>query len=230
VSHHLFLAVGDDEKRELRRMSGRDLYRVVGDVYAPFDEPFTLELRCAALQLLIPAAVGPGAVVGLSSAAWLYCGAAVSAGVAPEHVEVLVEYPRSRLPAGEVVLRQARLPAADVWCLHGLRVTTPLRTAADVACFLLPGNARAVLRQLRRAYGVEPDEVRAALEVAVGRRGVVAGRRLVAGWQTSVLGAATGDAVGVEDAVHLADGGDHMTEVRGVAHLERELADGHPVA
>ena len=99
--------------------------RLLRDVYCHTDLPDDIDLRAAAVALVLP----PGAVVAGHHAAWLY-GVDVAARGAP--VQVCV-------PRGTVLRRPGVAPYAakladdDVTTVRGLPVTTPLRTALDLA-------------------------------------------------------------------------------------------------
>ncbi|MEO6531010.1 MAG: hypothetical protein ABI563_02470 [Specibacter sp.] len=119
------------------------LVPVVGDVFRPGTLPETPALRAAALTLSIPAALEKRAVLGQLAAAWIY-------GCAPPPLVISLLVPNDGntafLPAQSgCTLRQVHLDAADVQGLGGALVTSPLRTAVDVARTAPQGTARAVV-------------------------------------------------------------------------------------
>lgn len=63
--------------------------------------------------------------------------------------------------------------------IDGVRVTTPLRTAVDLACVLPRRDAMAALDAFARAYGVSRQEMQRLLVRYFRRRGVVQARQLV---------------------------------------------------
>lgn len=68
----------------------------------------------------------------------------------------------------------------DDWCMvDGVRVTTPLRTALDLACNLSRRDALAALDALARRHGFTRSELISALPRIRRRRGVVQARQLV---------------------------------------------------
>jgi hypothetical protein len=69
--------------------------------------------------------------------------------------------------------------ADDHFEVHGVRVTTPIRTALDLAGKLPARHALAAMDALARAYGFGPTELRRLLPRYFRRRGVVQARQLV---------------------------------------------------
>jgi hypothetical protein len=63
--------------------------------------------------------------------------------------------------------------------INGVRVTTPLRTALDLAAGLGPSNALAVLDGFMRVHGLTHQALERELPRYSGRRGVVQLRRLI---------------------------------------------------
>lgn len=107
------------------------LRHLVGDAFLPTCVVETPELRAAALALQIPANLARRTIVGQLSAAWVY-------GCAPPPHPMalfLASGGKSALlpPFSGCSLRQVRLGTGAVWDLAGTCVTSPLRTAVDVA-------------------------------------------------------------------------------------------------
>lgn len=75
--------------------------------------------------------------------------------------------------------RTRDLAEEDVMRLHGVPVTTPLRTALDLGCNLRRREAMAALNAFARHHGVTAAELSAELERLRGRRGVVQLRALI---------------------------------------------------
>jgi AbiEi antitoxin C-terminal domain len=164
------LRAGIDLSRvDLESMRREDLVvHVAGDAYLPRDLARLRSARVAALRTLVPR----GRVVGLLAAAWAH-----GVEAEPDPVEVLV--PRSvasARPADGVRERESPVPPRDVVEVCGLRLTSPARTAADVARWLPVAIAAPVLAALLAA-GTEVEDVLAVL----GRRyrNAVRGRALV---------------------------------------------------
>lgn len=107
------------------------LRRVLQGVYVAAQVPDSLELRAAALGLIVP----EQAVVTDRSAAWLYGAPTIlPAGshlVVPQ-VSVFRRTPGCRLRNDLAASGQRTMPDDDVADVDGLAVTTPLRTACDL--------------------------------------------------------------------------------------------------
>lgn len=64
------------------------------------------------------------------------------------------------------------LAEGDIMTVGGVRVTTPLRTAMDLACCLREREALAALNQFARCHAISVDQIADALPRFRGRRGV----------------------------------------------------------
>lgn len=164
--------------RQLRGMVDDGLVRrVLQGVYAPSDLPDDIETRAACAALVLPA----HAVLVDRSAAWLH------------GIDHLDPRERQQVPALEIasfdqhnrVRRRGTsggeraLSADDITEVGGVRVTTPLRTAADLACLRGRRQALAALDAFMRAFGLtKADFLRIAIRFA-GRRGVKQLRELI---------------------------------------------------
>ena len=184
------------------------------------------QLRAKAAAGAVPAAIRQRVVAGRMTAAWIYGCAAE-----PDRLALLVDAKRrvsSLRNTRGCTLHEVRLGPFDVVSLGGMMVSSPLRTALDIALHVEPERAvpalaallarpqqDVLLRLLVRAVEATPrvPHKRAALE------------------KLALLAPAfvTGGAVDVEDAVDPADGAQDVAEVLGVAHLEREPGNGHTV-
>ena len=134
---------------------------VLPRAYAPARTPDSPHLRAAAAGLLAGRRLGGkrmgdkwigGSAVGRLSAAWVH-----GCCPAPQRLEVLV--PRfHRLPAHAdplpVQLSEARLGPEDVVRIGGVPVTTPRRTAVDVALSAPEAEALPVLARLLASPGL----------------------------------------------------------------------------
>jgi hypothetical protein len=110
---------------DLRSTAWQRLYR---GAYADADLPVSHGLRCAAAHLVLP----PEAAIGGRSAAWLH---GVRFATADDPVEVVVPRGARFGPVRGLTIRLADLPADDM--IPGRpAVTTPVRTAWDLARFL----------------------------------------------------------------------------------------------
>jgi len=134
------------------------LVLVHGRCAVPADVPVTPRIRMLALAPHLP----PRTVVGRASAAWVYLG-----GVAGQRVTVLYPPNCHRPHPGPLVAsHQAVLRDDEVVRLGGVAVTTPARTAADVALFTPEIEATRLVRELVTATATSTRDVLTAL----GRR------------------------------------------------------------
>lgn len=79
-----------------------------------------------------------------------------------------------------VAARSRDLAPHDFMTLHGLRVTTPRRTALDLGCLLRRREAMAALDAFARLHGLTRDELALEARRYRRRRGVIQLRELVA--------------------------------------------------
>ncbi|MBO0922774.1 hypothetical protein J1G42_18300 [Cellulomonas sp. zg-ZUI222] len=125
-------------------------------------------VRAAAFAALVP----QRGTVGREAAAWVHAG-----GSPPGRVTVLVRSGARRPdPHPSRTTAEADLTEADVVDLGGVRVTTVLRTAVDVARWLPTEDALRVLRRLP-PVGLDPADALRRLEQHAGGRGVRRARR-----------------------------------------------------
>lgn len=147
------------------------------NVYVAVDVPDTIELRAAAVALV----VSPHQVVCDRTAAWLH-GVDVL-GLTDKEVLPPVELCalRGHAVAGRdgVDGRTRDLQPRDIMEVHGVLVTTPLRTALDLACGLGRHRALGALDQFMRLHGTTIWEMRRELRRYFRRRGVLQARELV---------------------------------------------------
>lgn len=154
-----------------------DVRRVLRNVYVGAHVPDTVESRVAAARLVI----SPWSVICDRTAAWLW-------GVdtfdyreleilPPIESFVLRGHSRPRRIGVNGGVRDLR--SRDVVDLGGLAVTSPLRTALDLACKLRRRDALAALDGFMRLHGITQDEMRRELVRYFRRRGVVQARALV---------------------------------------------------
>lgn len=165
--------------RQLTRLVRQGyLRRPMERVYVPAHLPDSIELRCLALGLVVPR----GAFVCDRPAAWLHAGAKA---LAPnEHLSV----PRVSCfrPSGHGRLRNALTVSGeravlprDLMELHGIVVTTPLRTALDLGRLQPTKDLR--LWGMDLMLGLEQfslEELLAELPRFKGQRGIVEQRVL----------------------------------------------------
>jgi len=163
-----------DVRRLVARRAVRRVLRGVG-VRADVEDSVLLRAQAAALVL------GPGQVVVDYSAAWLH-GVDVGPGRPGHGPDVLdvasVAGRRATRHSGADGCRRTVAPD-EVTPVHGVAVTTPLRTAADLACRWGRGDAMAALDAFCRQHGVEAEAHRPMIARFAGRRGVTQYRELV---------------------------------------------------
>jgi hypothetical protein len=155
-----------------------DVRRVLRGVYVRGDVDDTLQTRASAAALVLP----PHTVACDRTAAWLL-GVDVLAYRELEVLPPLETFalkhhnrPRRRGCAGG----RRDLRADDIFELGGVRVTTPVRTAVDLACRLRRRDALAALDAFLRLHGLKVADLRREVLRHAGRRGVIQARELVA--------------------------------------------------
>lgn len=168
--------LGWSKKQLSRAVSDGRLRRVLRGVYVDASVPDTTDLRAAAAALVLPERL----VVVDRSAAWLL-------GVDhwdPTDLDVpplldMAARAGTRTRRSGVHGTRRTLRDEDVTVLDpGVAVTTPLRTAADLACQRGRLGAAAVLDQFARQHGVTSADLRRILLRFGGRRGVTQLREL----------------------------------------------------
>ncbi len=155
------------------------LAQVSGDAFRVALGDETAEHRATALFHQVPAALAPRAALGQLSAAWIY-----GCAPPPATVALLVghEGRTTALPMfSGCTLRQVRLGPQDVVAIGGVPVTSPLRTALDVARSVPAPAARPVLEAMARTPSLRCSlaRVRMALLAAAHVPGKIRGQALV---------------------------------------------------
>ncbi|EHB58258.1 hypothetical protein MycrhDRAFT_0694 [Mycolicibacterium rhodesiae JS60] len=131
------------------------------DVYIPNGSERTLDMRTRAAALWVPGGIIAGrAAAALHGASWI--GAA-----AP--IELIG---RARRRQAGVIVREERIRADESMPLNDLVVTTPQRTALDIARHLPRAEALAHLDALAAATGIKPADVLSIADRYPGARGV----------------------------------------------------------
>ncbi len=163
---------------DLRRGRRRgELRQAIRGVWVSSELPDALEVRARAIARLVP----PHHVVTDRTAAWLH---GVDVHVYAEHdgvppVEMCAL--RGHEPVGVAGIdgRTRDLRRDDVMVVHGVPVTTPLRTGLDLGCCLRRREAFAALNALARTGGLTAADYRRVLPRYRRRRGVVQLRGLL---------------------------------------------------
>lgn len=151
--------------------------RVLTGVYVDATAPDTMELRLAAVSCVM----APHAVVCDRTAAWLH---GVDVFDLAEHdvlpaVDVVSIAGRNASIRSDVWGGERDLQPSEIMTVRGVRVTTPIRTACDLACLRGRWRAIAVLDAFRRAYGITVRDLTLMLPRYRGRRGCRQLRELI---------------------------------------------------
>ncbi len=155
----------------------RILVRLVRGVYVAADVELDATGRARAVGLV----ASPHAIVCDRTAAWIWgidCFAFRELDVVPPlETSTMRGHRATRRP--EVRGRSRDLRSRDWVEIGGVRVTTPLRTALDLACSLRRRTALAVLDRFMREHGITLAEMQRELPRYFRRRGVIQLRELV---------------------------------------------------
>lgn len=168
---------GISRKQLVAAESSGLLRRVLRGVYVRADLPDSVALRASCAALV----VASGSVLRDRTAAWIH------------GVDVLTHAEHELLPPVETCVARFREPTRrcgvdggtrdlapeDVMMVHGVLVTTPLRTALDLGCHLRRRDAIAALDQFMRVHGLTQQEMRRAAVRYFRRRGVIQLRQLI---------------------------------------------------
>ena len=155
----------------------RRIRRVFTGVYVPVELPDSVELRARAAVLVM----SEHSVLCDRTAAWIHS------------VDVFRYAELDVVPPLETYVLRGHDPtdrrdchggtrdltSADWTVIHGVRVTTPLRTALDLACKLSRREALAALDAFGRTHGITVAQLNRLLVRYFRRRGVVQARELV---------------------------------------------------
>lgn len=158
---------------EVRRLLAAGVVRrVLLGVYLDSSVPHSVEIRCQALRISLPERPS---VICDRTAAWLHgvdCFSIAELEWVPR-VECVVPVDGSRVRREHCSGRRRGLLPRDIQELHGLQVTTPLRTALDLARMLRSRSALAATDGLMRECGVTNAQMKAELGRFKGFRGVI---------------------------------------------------------
>jgi very-short-patch-repair endonuclease len=157
-----------DDAIEYRVRRGR-LYPVHRGVYAVGRPQLT---RLGALNAAVLTS-GPGAALSHESAVELL-------GIRRRRRgDIEVTVPNARRARPGISLHRRALPEADLTTRHGMPVTGPVRTLLDLAARLLGRELEALVNEADKLDLVDPEELRGALELRAGHRGIASLRRLL---------------------------------------------------
>jgi hypothetical protein len=151
--------------------------KVFRNVYVRADDPDSLEQRARAARLVL----GSHVVVRDRTAAWMWGVDTLEYGeleiLPPLEASGLRGHPRPNHCGVAGGVRD--LCDRDVIEVGNVRVTTPLRTALDLACCLSRRDALAALDAFMRLHGITREQMQRELVRYFRRRGVVQARQLV---------------------------------------------------
>ena len=160
------------------QIAGGVLERAFRNVYASAGSLGAMSARAAALALV----ARPDAVFCDRTAAWLHGIDAYSyreLEILPPADCFVLSKTRHRVDRAGCRGGERDLRAEDICVVDGLRVTTPLRTAMDLAAVLPRRSALAVLDGFMRHHGITTAMLVTMLPRYRGRRGVVQLRALI---------------------------------------------------
>lgn len=189
--------------------------------------PASPQVRARAAANGVPVAVRQRVVAGRMTAAWIYGCAAE-----PDRLALLVDTTR-RISALRntrgCTLHEVRLGPFDVVSLGGLLVSSPLRTAVDIALHV---EAHRALPALAGLLARPEKDVRLRLLVLAIEASPRVPHKKDALEKLAALAPALvpRSSVNVEHAVNTPDRAEDVVEVLGVPHLKGETRDGNAVA
>lgn len=169
--------LGISRKQLASALHNRLVRRVFHGVYLRADQPDSVQNRAACAALV----VAPGSVLRDRSAAWLH-GLDVFTHAehdVPPPLETCVARFRAPSDRRGVDGGTRDLAREDVMTIHGVSVTTPLRTALDLGCNLRRRDALAALDQFMRIHGLTREQLAHGAIRFFRRRGVVQLRQLI---------------------------------------------------
>lgn len=155
-----------------------EVIRLLRGVYVPAGLEVTHLLRVQAVSLV----VDPGHVACDRTAAWIH---GIDSFTSEESVvlppiEICSLRGTHQTERADADGHTRDLEPADIMSIGGLRVTTPTRTALDLACLLRRREAYAVLNEFARHHAITKEQLGSELRRRYrGRRGVVQARALI---------------------------------------------------
>jgi hypothetical protein len=183
------------------------------------DVQVSAQLRARAAAHAVPAAVRQRVVAGRMTAAWIY-----GCAEEPDKLALLVDAKRrisSLRNTRGCTLHEVRLGPFDVVSMGGLMVSSPLRTAVDIALHV---DAHRALPALAGLLARPEADVRIRLLVLAIEATPRVPHKRAALEKLALLTPAfvPGSPVDIEHAVDAPDSAEDVAEVLGVTHLEGE--------
>jgi len=151
------------------QIDGKGFFAVAHGVHVPSSVRDCLEVRCDALQLVIPDPTFSHRTAVLLYRQWLLR--------ARRLVDVTVEAPQNPPRRQGVQGYQRQLPPGHVRLLRGRRVTSPARTWLDIAAQVPLTELIVVGDSMLNSGAVTLEELEAMIDFFAGRRGVEEARR-----------------------------------------------------
>jgi len=201
------LPVGEDDpfvpapgsEPEVARLTTDGLLRrLPGGIHIAAHVADTTALRAAAVLLALTPD-GPGspsrAVIGYRTGAWVHTGSGSSTGAAraaDDAIDLVIPPGSARPRRPGLRIHEHRLHPREIVPVGGLRLTTPVRTAADLARGTPGEHVVVLLEALRTTCGVRVLDVLEQLERMAGGRGVGRARALVHAWAGELASGALG--------------------------------------
>jgi AbiEi antitoxin C-terminal domain len=156
-----WLAAGNTRGHLRRLLSSESVRRVARGVYAPSTVPDSLSLRLEIAALVLP----PRGVLARTGASWVYGVDTRPPGPSqPLRLEAAVPVGVEPVSSGVVRCFVEDLDDEDVQVVGGIPVTTPLRTAVDLARWLPRGDALAAVDALAHQELIDLRDYEHALE------------------------------------------------------------------
>jgi hypothetical protein len=151
--------------------------RLFRDVYVDALLPDAVDLRCEAVSLVMP----PAAVICRRTAAWIYGFDAYAPDERAQSlvVECVVPARLARVRRNGVRGWEETLQPEDITCVHGIAVTTPTRTAVDLARYAPRFMGQATLDHFCHRELTKPVELMACAERFAGGRNIAIARQLI---------------------------------------------------
>jgi hypothetical protein len=170
--------LGIARKHLARQVTAGQVRRLLDDVYVDARVPATLDVRCQAVALVLP----EGAVVARRTAAWVH--GVDLFGPRGEYqtrtVECVTPAPFARVRRRGVKGYVAHLDMDDTVLRRGIPVTSPVRTAVDLARWLRRPHALAALDAMAHAGLVLRPEMLELANRYRRYRGIAQARELIA--------------------------------------------------
>lgn len=197
----------------------------VGDAFSPSDTPEGTSARARSLLPIL----GGRLIVELLTAAWIF--GAVDTVPSVNHLCSSSDARARPVIVRGMSVREVVIDDDEIVVVSGVKVTSPLRTACDLARSADTfgfGMQLAVVRLLELGSADLAD----CVDLLERRRNLPGKRRTLRRLRSLPMvwpRSAVADSIHVIHGVDPAHGVQHPVQVRGIAHLEHELAEGQPV-